>query len=99
MPPLSPASWEFPPWSAPNERLQRYPAYEEGFALECRALARVRSAMGLTNVKVMVPFCRRLDEAERVIGYGAPWAGARARWAGGLRHVRDPEQCPAGGRV
>ena len=45
-----------------------HPAYEEGFALECRALARVRRDMGLTNVKVMVPFCRRLDEAERVIG-------------------------------
>jgi pyruvate,water dikinase len=45
-----------------------HPAYEEGFALECQALARVRGATGLTNVKVMVPFCRRLDEAERVIG-------------------------------
>ena len=45
-----------------------HPAYEEGFALECQALTRVRGAMGLTNVKVMVPFCRRLDEAERVIG-------------------------------
>ncbi|UEM06310.1 phosphoenolpyruvate synthase [Skermanella rosea] len=45
-----------------------HPAYEEGFALECRALARVRRDMGLTNVKMMVPFCRRLDEAERVIG-------------------------------
>ncbi len=44
-----------------------HPAYEKGFALECRALARVRGAMGLTNVKVMVPFCRRLEEADRVI--------------------------------
>ena len=44
-----------------------HPAYEEGFALECRALARVRVEMGLTNVKVMVPFCRRLEEADRVI--------------------------------
>ncbi|PWC36479.1 phosphoenolpyruvate synthase [Azospirillum sp. TSO35-2] len=44
-----------------------HPAYEEGFALECRALARVRGEMGLTNVKVMVPFCRRLEEADRVI--------------------------------
>ncbi|MGF7209975.1 pyruvate,water dikinase [Skermanella aerolata] len=44
-----------------------HPAYEEGFALECKALVRVRETMGLTNVKVMVPFCRRLDEAERVI--------------------------------
>jgi pyruvate,water dikinase len=44
-----------------------HPAYEEGFALECQALARVRGVMGLTNVKIMVPFCRRLNEAERVI--------------------------------
>jgi pyruvate,water dikinase len=42
-------------------------AYAEGFALECRALARVRDAMGLTNLKVMVPFCRRLEEADRVL--------------------------------
>jgi pyruvate,water dikinase len=44
-----------------------HPAYEEGFALECIALHRVRDAMGLTNLKVMVPFCRRLDEARRVL--------------------------------
>ncbi|WP_119352778.1 phosphoenolpyruvate synthase [Azohydromonas sediminis] len=44
-----------------------HPAYEEGFALECNALHRVRDVMGLTNLKVMVPFCRRLDEARRVL--------------------------------
>jgi pyruvate,water dikinase len=44
-----------------------HPAYEAGFALECRALARVRGPMGLTNLKVMVPFCRRLDEARAVL--------------------------------
>lgn len=44
-----------------------HPAYEEGFALECEALRRVRGNMGLTNLKVMVPFCRRVEEAERVI--------------------------------
>jgi pyruvate, water dikinase len=41
--------------------------YAEGFALECWALARVRNEMGLTNVKVMIPFCRTIDEAKRVI--------------------------------
>jgi pyruvate,water dikinase len=41
--------------------------YRDGFALECRALARVRDVMGLTNVKIMVPFCRTLDEAGRVV--------------------------------
>jgi pyruvate, water dikinase len=44
-----------------------HPAYAEGFALECAALGRVRSIMGLTNLKVMIPFCRRLDEARSVI--------------------------------
>ena len=44
-----------------------HPAYEDGFALECEALRRVRENMGLTNLKIMVPFCRRVAEAERVI--------------------------------
>jgi len=44
-----------------------HPAYAEGFALECRALKRVREQMGMVNLKVMVPFCRRLDEAQRVL--------------------------------
>jgi pyruvate, water dikinase len=42
------------------------PRYAEGFALECRALRKVRDEMGLTNVKVMIPFCRTLEEARRV---------------------------------
>ena len=41
--------------------------YREGFALECRALKRVRDEMGLTNVKIMVPFCRTVEEARRVV--------------------------------
>jgi pyruvate,water dikinase len=41
--------------------------YAEGFALECRALARARAEMGLTNIKLMIPFCRTVDEARRVI--------------------------------
>lgn len=44
-----------------------HPAYREGFALECEAMKRVRDEMGLVNVKLMIPFCRRVDEAERVI--------------------------------
>ncbi len=44
-----------------------HPAYAEGFALECRALRRVRDAMGLVNLYIMVPFCRREEEARRVI--------------------------------
>ncbi|MFP4045549.1 MAG: phosphoenolpyruvate synthase [Candidatus Aenigmatarchaeota archaeon] len=41
--------------------------YREAFALECEALKRVRNEMGLTNVKIMVPFCRTLEEAEETI--------------------------------
>ena len=41
--------------------------YREGFALECRALRKVREEIGLTNVIVMVPFCRTPEEADRVL--------------------------------
>jgi pyruvate,water dikinase len=41
--------------------------YREGFALECRALKKVREEMGFTNVKIMVPFCRTLYEARHVV--------------------------------
>jgi len=44
-----------------------HPLYADGFALECEALRRVRQGLGLTNVRLMVPFCRRIDEAERVL--------------------------------
>ncbi len=44
-----------------------HPAYSEGFALECAALRRVRDDMGLRNVKLMVPFCRRVDEGKKVL--------------------------------
>jgi pyruvate,water dikinase len=43
------------------------PRYAEGFALECAALLRVRNDMGLTNVKIMIPFCRTVEEGKRVI--------------------------------
>ena len=41
--------------------------YREGFGLECMAIKRVRDGMGLTNLIIMVPFCRRVDEGERVL--------------------------------
>ncbi|MBI1835233.1 MAG: phosphoenolpyruvate synthase [Burkholderiales bacterium] len=44
-----------------------HPAYADGFTLECRAMRRVREDMGLSNVKLMIPFCRRIDEAQRVL--------------------------------
>ncbi len=43
------------------------PVFRDCFELECRALCRVRDDMGLTNVEVMIPFCRTLEEAEQVI--------------------------------
>jgi pyruvate,water dikinase len=41
--------------------------YAEGFALECAALLRARGELGLTNIKVMIPFCRTVEEGRRVI--------------------------------
>jgi pyruvate,water dikinase len=43
-----------------------HPRYREGFALECRAVSKVRDEMGLTNLKVMIPFCRTVEEGRRV---------------------------------
>ncbi len=43
------------------------PRYREGFALECRAIRRLRNEMGFTNVIVMIPFCRSTGEADRVL--------------------------------
>lgn len=41
--------------------------YRPGFELECRAIKKVREEMGLDNVKVMIPFCRTLDEGRKVV--------------------------------
>lgn len=57
-----------------------HPRYADGFALECEAIRRVRETMGLSNVKVMIPFCRRIDEARRVLA---------AMAANGLERGRD----------
>lgn len=45
----------------------RSPAYRQGFDLECRALHRARSRMGLNNIVVMIPFCRTTEEADHVL--------------------------------
>jgi len=42
------------------------PRYQAGFALECRAMKKVRDEMGLINLKLMIPFCRTVDEGRRV---------------------------------
>jgi len=43
------------------------PEYTDAFALECQALKKVREVMGLTNMKVMIPFCRTPEEGRKVI--------------------------------
>jgi len=44
-----------------------HPKYKEAFALECRALKKVRDVIGLKNITIMVPFCRTLKEADAVL--------------------------------
>lgn len=41
--------------------------YRKGFALECEAMKKVRNEMGMTNVKLMIPFCRTVEEGEKVL--------------------------------
>lgn len=55
--------------------------YREGFRLECEAIKTVRTVMGLTNVKVMIPFCRTVAEGKKVIEVMA---------ANGLSREMDP---------
>jgi len=43
-----------------------HPRYRDGFALECQAVRRVRKEMGLTNLKLMIPFCRTVEEGRLV---------------------------------
>lgn len=43
-----------------------HPHYQAGFALECRAVKKVRDEMGLTNLKLMIPFCRTIEEGRKV---------------------------------
>ena len=55
------------------------PRYRDGFALECRAMVKVRDEMGLTNLKLMIPFCRTVDEGRRVQDEMAKHGLARGR--------------------
>ena len=43
------------------------PKYIEGFKLECLAFKKAREEMGLTNIKIMVPFCRTIEEGKKVL--------------------------------
>jgi pyruvate,water dikinase len=61
-----------------------HPDYKEGFLLECAAVKRVRETFGLTNLKLMIPFCRTPEEGERVLG---------AMREGGSCAVRTGSRC------
>ncbi len=77
-----------------------HPDYREGFVLEIQAIKRVREEFGLTNLLVMVPFCRTPDEGKQVLDVMAE-EGLRAGqgWPRGLCHGRDSIQHPHGRRV
>ena len=66
--------------------------FAEAFAMECDALRRVRSDMGLTNVEIMVPFVRTLKQAERVVSMLAE-RGLRRAAAGGTDGLRVIMMC------
>ena len=53
--------------------------YREGFALECRAIRKVREEIGLDNVVVMIPFCRTLEEADEVLRVMADYGLERGK--------------------
>ncbi|GAB2533917.1 phosphoenolpyruvate synthase [Rufibacter soli] len=55
-----------------------HPLYQEGFEMECRAMKKVRDEMGLTNVKLMIPFCRTVEEGQKVISLMADYGLRRA---------------------
>ena len=76
------------------------PRYADGFALECAALLRARRDLGLTNIKIMIPFCRTVDEGRRVLDMMAQ-NGLRQGEDGleGLRDVRGALERRPGGRV
>ena len=76
------------------------PRYRDGFALECRAIRRLREEIGLRNVIVMIPFCRTLGRGRPgARGDGRERPRARRERARGLRDVRDPVQRDPGPRV
>lgn len=60
-----------------------HPLYRDGFALECEALARARMEMGLTNIAVMIPFCRTIEDAQNALAAMA--SHGLKREAGGLQ--------------
>jgi pyruvate,water dikinase len=56
-----------------------HPRYRDGFGLECEAMRVVRDEMGLTNVKLMIPFCRTVEEGKKVLATMGEFGLARGR--------------------
>ena len=61
-----------------------HPSYKDGFELECKAMKRAIEVMGFDNIVLMIPFCRRVDEAKRV---------KEAMIANGLENVQIYMMC------
>ena len=72
-------------------------SFSDCFELECRALKRVRDDMGLTNVQIMVPFVRTVDEARKVSALLEDHGLKRGENGPEAHHdVRDTVECAAG---
>lgn len=56
-----------------------HPLYRDGFRLECLAMRKVRDDMGLTNVKLMIPFCRTVEEGAKVVAIMSEYGLKRGR--------------------
>lgn len=56
-----------------------HPNYREGFGLECEAMRVIRDEMGLTNVKLMIPFCRTVEEGKKVLATMASFGLVQGR--------------------
>jgi pyruvate,water dikinase len=75
-------------------------AFRDCFELECSALRKVRDDMGLTNVEIMIPFCRTLEEAEQVVALlASQGAGTRSEWLALDHDVRNSFQRVTRGRI
>ncbi len=71
--------------------------FKPAFGLECQAMKKAREEMGLTNVKVMVPFCRTPEEGRKVIEAMEEFGLKQGRErTGRLRDVRDTVKCDSG---
>jgi pyruvate, water dikinase len=70
--------------------------YKDGFALECRALKRVRESIGFTNVIIMVPFCHTRRSGPRSGDHGRQRSGPRRQRPADLHDVRDSLQRHSG---